>query len=87
MKHHNDVCLIVNDASAKATNVLEQMMTRLVAQLVANSLDPILSTRLSDESYRGLVNYVKATATDAPIGEIQKALEYVYENVPTTNCA
>lgn len=36
--------------------------------------ESILSTRLPDESFRGLINFVKAHRPYAPITEIEKAL-------------
>lgn len=74
LKFHNDACLIANDASTKKLDELEQTITKMVAQLFVDSLEPILATRLSDESYRGLVNYAQASITDTPIGKVQKAL-------------
>lgn len=37
-------------------------------------LESILLTRLSDETFRGLMNFEKATIPGTPINEIEKAL-------------
>lgn len=41
---------------------------------VLKVLESMLSTRLTDETYRGLVNFLRATIPDTPIDDIEKAL-------------
>lgn len=37
-------------------------------------LEDILSTRLTDGTFRGIISFIKATIPGTPIGEIEKAL-------------
>lgn len=37
-------------------------------------LESMLSTRLSDETFRGIINFERATITGTPISAVEKAL-------------
>lgn len=37
-------------------------------------IETILSTRLNDESFRGIINFMQAFRPDTPIDEVEKAL-------------
>lgn len=43
-------------------------------QRVLNMIETILSTRLNDESFRGIINFMQAFRPDTPIDEVEKAL-------------
>lgn len=47
-------------------------------------VDLILSTRLKDETYRGIINFEKAIFLKTPIDEIQKAMVGL-TNISQTN--
>ncbi|XP_037040224.1 uncharacterized protein LOC119077144 [Bradysia coprophila] len=49
-------------------------------------LESLLSARLTDETIRGILNFIKATIPNTPIDEIEKSLEYLYDDVPKTEC-
>lgn len=72
MKFRNDACLIANQT--KDMEEMAQTLTKYFANLFVESLEPILSKQLPDESFRGLVNFAKATVPGTPIEEIRKAL-------------
>lgn len=48
--------------------------TRHYIEREIQALESKLSTRLADETYRGLINFLRVTIRDTPIDEIEKAL-------------
>lgn len=48
--------------------------TRREMESTLQKIESIFSTRLPDESFRGLINFLKATIPDTPIDEIERAL-------------
>lgn len=48
--------------------------TRSYMESTLQNIESILSTRLPDESFRGLINFLKATIPDTPIVGIEGAL-------------
>lgn len=74
MKYHNDACLMANATSTKNMGPTAQILTTAFAKAFVQSVEQTLPTRLSDESFRSVLSYAKATITDTPIAEIQEAL-------------
>lgn len=72
MKFRNDACSIANQS--KSMGETEREVTKFVASLFVESLEPGFSAQLPDETFRGFMNYAKATIPDTPIEDIWKAL-------------
>lgn len=80
MEFQNDACLIANATTAINDTAEEKLWRDFFAQTFVNALESILSARLSDETFHGLVKYAKGTMVDAPITDIHAAL------VSSKNC-
>lgn len=48
--------------------------TRDYMEIELQQMESVLLTRLPDETFRGVYNFLKATIPDTPIDEIEKAL-------------
>ncbi|XP_037025178.1 uncharacterized protein LOC119066690 [Bradysia coprophila] len=55
-------------------------------EYLIEGFETVLFTRLSDETTHGIINLLKANIPGTPIDEIEKALEYLYDDVPRTKC-
>lgn len=74
MKFKKDPCLIANATSTKRMGSTAQILTTHIVTSLIQSVESILSTRLSDENYRGLLNFAKITIPGIPMEDIRKAL-------------
>lgn len=74
MKFQNDICKIKNETSTKNMGPTAQILTKYSALSLSHALESILSTRLPDETFRGAIDYIKATTPAATMEEIQKAI-------------
>lgn len=68
MRIQNEACLMTNKK-----DTMDSLEDSALYSHV-KSLESVLSTRLSDETYRGLLNYAKSTVGDASIAKTQTAL-------------
>lgn len=77
MKFQNDACLMANDKNTNNDTGFEVETTferDIALHEFVGPLEPILSTRLSNETFCGLLNYAKETLIDATVAEIHTAL-------------
>lgn len=73
-------CSLMPDASS----ICRYTSVEKVEENLKN-VESILSVRLADEAFRGLINFVKATVIDkTPLNEVQKSL-VSQTNLPTKN--
>lgn len=64
-----DACTIKHSELAQNWKILEEKIEERL-----NLIETILSTQLSDDTYRGIINVIKAFRSNAPNDEIYKAL-------------
>lgn len=57
------------------------LITEFSTELTIQSLESVLSSRLTDETYRGAINFYKTTIVDTPIDDIGKALVSEQKNI------
>lgn len=55
-------------------NWSSDLNTRKAMEYMLYRIESILSARLTDETFRGIINFLEATMPDTPIGEIERGL-------------
>lgn len=64
-----DACIIKNSELALNWKILEEKIAERL-----NLIETVLSTQLSDDTYRGIINVIKAFRPNTPDNEINNAL-------------
>lgn len=71
VKFEGNICKIKAHTANAAWSPL---IADFSGELTMQSLESLLSSRLTDETYRGAINFYKATVIDTPIDDIAKTL-------------
>jgi len=77
-----DACMVKANKNYANWDNYEPHNTREYMEDDLLRVEFIVQAYLTEDTYGGIINFLKATMPDTPISEIEKALEYVYDDVP-----